>query len=204
MNFKEKITKEEIASLERKAVFEGKIHLISKKKDIAPAVKILSQHKVLGFDTETKPIFFKGKDNNGVALIQFATEDEAFLFRTNHYGIPKELQELIASPTILKIGISLKDDYREMKKAAEIDPQGFVDLQKLMRAYGIKEIGLQKIYAILFQERISKSQRMTNWEAKTLDEKQQQYAALDAYACLRIYNLLAQEPLPSFYRFGLV
>ena len=48
------------------------------------------------------------------------------------------------------------------------------------------------IYAILFKEKISKSQRLSNWEADVLSDGQKQYAATDAWACLNIYNLLQE------------
>ena len=51
---------------------------------------------------------------------------------------------------------------------------------------------LQKIYGILFSEKISKSQRLSNWEADVLTDAQKQYAATDAWACLNIYHLLEE------------
>ena len=72
----------------------------------------------------------------------------------------------------------------------ELDPQGFIDLQEYVKYFHISDISLQKIYAIIFGERISKTQRLTNWEAPTLTEAQQTYAAIDAWACLRLYRRL--------------
>jgi ribonuclease D len=88
--------------------------------------------------------------------------------------------------------LSLKDDYHAMNRLREVHPQGFIDLQDMVKDFGIGEGSLTKIYAILFGLRISKGQRLTNWEAVELTDAQKHYAALDAYACLRIYNHLLQ------------
>ena len=70
--------------------------------------------------------------------------------------------------------------------------QTCIELQEYVRAFGIQDKSLQKIYAILFGEKISKSQRLSNWEAETLTEPQKLYAATDAWACLNIYNKLQE------------
>ena len=56
----------------------------------------------------------------------------------------------------------------------------------------IQNKSLQKIYAIIIKKKISKSQRLSNWEADVLSDGQKQYAATDAWACLNIYNLLQE------------
>ncbi len=204
MKFRETISKEEIRNIEKMAHFPGKLHLIDKLEDVAPAIKELKKAKVVGFDTETKAIFHRTKEKPQVALIQISTLTDAYLFRTNIIGFPEELDEFIASPQTLKIGLSLRDDYKVMRGRTDVEPQGFVELQKLCPGYGIKDMGLQRIYAIIFDERISKSQRLTNWEAPVLTEKQMMYAALDAYACARIYARLMEEEKPEPYEFALL
>jgi len=182
------ITKEQIASLPL-AEFTGRIIVIETEEDVDKAIQYLSLFPEVGFDTETRPSFKKGKLYT-VALMQVATEEVCFLFRLNKIGIPSALQSFLLNETILKIGLSLRDDFGAMRKRIEIDPVNFIDLQSLVKEYGIEEASLQKIYAILFDKKISKGQRLTNWEAKTLSESQQKYAALDAWACLKIYNHL--------------
>lgn len=182
------ITKEEIANLEIEE-FAGKIYVIDTLPDADKAIRHLSKHAILGFDTETRPAFKKGSVH-GVALIQLSTEDVCFLFRLNIIGFPKSLITLLSDPDILKIGLSVKDDFTSMGRRMQFNPDGFIDLQKIVNKHDISDISLQKIYALLFQKKISKSQRLSNWEAETLTEAQQKYAALDAWACLKIYKEL--------------
>ncbi|NMB49583.1 MAG: 3'-5' exonuclease domain-containing protein 2 [Bacteroidales bacterium] len=182
------ITKEEIAKLPIET-FSGKIEVIDDIKKVPDAVNYLLSKPVLGFDTETKPSFKRGKVHK-VALMQLSSEDTCFLFRLNRIGYPALLDEIICNPDIKKIGLSLKDDFDAIRRRSDKKPQNFVDLQTFVDDYGIEENSLQKIYAILFGKRLAKSQRVSNWEAKELSEAQKSYAALDAWACLRIYNYL--------------
>jgi len=189
------ITKEELSQLEPEE-FPGEVKLIRTPEEAEEAINYLSGFSLLGFDTETKPAYKKGVSHR-VALLQLATEECCFLFRLNLIGFPQALIELLSNPEIKKIGLSLRDDFMAIKKRIKLDPQGFEDLQVIVPEYGIKDIGLQKVYALLFQKKISKSQRLTNWEAETLTEAQIKYAALDAWACLMIYKelLLNNTPL---------
>jgi len=185
------ISKDEIALLPVEE-YKGRIIVIDQKKDAVQAVKYLSSCLRVGLDTETRPSFKKGQRYK-IALIQFATEEACFLFRLNKTGIPKALEEFLADESILKIGLSLRDDFGAIKKRTDIEPANFLDLQNYVGQFGIEDASLQKIYAILFGKKISKGQRLTNWEANTLTEMQKKYAALDAWACLVIYNQLNQE-----------
>lgn len=184
------ITKEEINKLEVEE-FKGQIITIDDKDDADRAVNYLLGFRNVGFDTETRPSFKKGQRFK-VALMQVSTHDTCFLFRLNKIGMPESLEKLLKSKETTKIGLSLHDDFNAIHKRSDIEPENFVDLQKFVKDYGIEEAGLQKIYAILFGKKISKSQRLTNWEAERLSEGQKKYAALDAWACLRIYNFLNQ------------
>ena len=185
------ITKEEISTLEIEE-FQGRIVLIDKFEEAEEAVKYLSSFPRLGFDTETRPAYKKGSVF-GVALVQISTDEVCFLFRLNIIGFPDCLIQLLSNPKIQKIGLSLKDDYLSMSRRQKFTPQGFVDLQAVVPQYDIAELSLQKVYALLFEKKISKSQRLTNWEADELTESQQRYAALDAWACLKVYEKLVLE-----------
>lgn len=182
------ITKEELAELPLEE-FEGRIFVVLTEKEADKAVDYLMKFQTLGFDTETRPNFKKGQRNK-VALMQISTDDTCFLFRLNRIGIPDSLERLLSSEEVKKIGLSLRDDFGALRKRSEMEPTNFVDLQKVVGNYGIDAASLQKIYAILFKKKISKGQRLTNWEADVLTDAQQKYAALDAWACLRIYNHL--------------
>lgn len=176
-----------------KVVFPGRIIIIYTEDDARKAVAYLNRCSVVGVDTETRPSFKKGKVNS-VALLQVATSDTCFLFRLNRIGIPDFLEEFLQND-VLKIGLSLRDDFNMLHRANNKDPRvgNWIELQDYVSRFGIQEKSLQKIYAILFGEKISKSQRLSNWEADVLTEAQQQYAATDAWATLRIYQKLNNE-----------
>jgi ribonuclease D len=186
--YRSTISKEEVADLPL-ADFEGQIHVVQTLKEVEKAVSFLKKHPVLGFDTESRPAFKKGKLNN-VALIQLSTDSSCFLFRINLTGVPQSLSDLLANPSIKKIGLAIKDDFHSLNKIMTVQQANFIELQNYVKDFLIEENSLAKIYAILFQKRISKSQRLSNWEADFLTERQKQYAALDAWATREIYMKL--------------
>lgn len=182
------ISKEEVGEMPVTA-YPGQIVMVDSAALAHSALRVLAREKIVGFDTETKPSFRKGSRHK-VALMQISTADRCFLFRLNKIGICAELKQFLENPEILKIGLSVHDDFGAIRRTEDFEPQGFVELQEMVRDFEIADISLQKIYAIIFGERISKGQRLTNWEADTLTDAQQAYAALDAWACLKIYNVL--------------
>ena len=182
------ITKEQIAELPIET-FDGSIIVIDQMNGVREALRYLTSKPVLGFDTETKPAFRRGQVHK-VALMQLSTEEECFLFRLNKIGYPDELESFMIDPTIKKIGLSLRDDFAAIRKRSDGIPENFIDLQLFVDKFGIEDNSLQKIYAIIFGKKISKSKRLSNWEAPLLTPAQQSYAAIDAWACLRIYNHL--------------
>lgn len=185
------ISKEEISLLEIEE-FPGRIIVIDTEKDADKAVEYLLQFEAVGFDTETRPSFKKGTRYK-ISLMQISTDEACFLFRLNRIGIPQSLEDFMVNDKILKIGLSLRDDFGAIRKRTDIKPANFLDLQNYVRQFGIEDASLQKIYAILFDKKISKGQRLSNWEADVLTEQQKKYAALDAWACLKIYNQLNQD-----------
>ncbi len=182
------ITKEEISTLPVEE-FAGRIIVIQTKAEADKAVEYLMKYDLVGFDTETRPSFKKGQYYK-VSLIQISTDDTCFLFRLNYIGFPESLKQFVSSPEVTKIGLSLRDDFGALRKRSSVEPVNFIDLQSIVGSYGIDAASLQKIYAILFKKKISKGQRLSNWEADVLTEPQKKYAALDAWACLTIYKHL--------------
>ena len=194
------ITKEQIAQLPV-ITYNGRAILINSIGDARATIKYLNKQSIVGFDTETRPSFKKGQLHK-VALMQLSTADECFLFRLNHLGLFDELKEFLSNESIIKVGLSIKDDFHSLNRLGPIEPAGFVELQSHVKNFEIADNSLQKIFAIIFNERISKTQRLTNWEAEVLTEAQQAYAALDAWACLKIYNYLNEgrfDPSKSPY-----
>lgn len=190
------IPKETVSTLPI-AAFSGKIEIIDEPDKAVIAVQELFNCPMIGFDTETRPSFQKGKPNK-VALLQLSTEDKCFLFRLNKIGITEELCRLIECEEVKKIGLSIHDDFHGMHRISQFKPNGFVELQEYVKHFNIADISLQKIFAILFQKKISKTQRLSNWEAKELSEHQQLYAATDAWACLEIYKYLSSGQFNPF------
>lgn len=169
--------------------FPGRIHVINSIPQVKSAVAALRTSPVAGFDTETRPSFKRG-ERHSVALLQLSTDSDAFLIRLNHTGITPPLKQYLEDPSIIKIGLSTTDDFHQLTRLCDIHPAGFVELQQLVKQYSITDMSLQKIFAILFRQKISKGQQLTNWESPTLTDAQQRYAAIDAWACLRIYQHL--------------
>jgi ribonuclease D len=189
MNIQPSITKEEIASLPVET-FEGQIVVVDEQREVKKAVAHLSSGGIVGFDTETRPNFTKNQHHK-IALVQLALDDVCYLFRLNRLGgFPSHLIDFISDDKVMKVGLSLQDDFHSIRKRIAIEPANFVDLQKVAPSYGIADISLQKIYAILFGKKISKKSRLSNWDADMLTDAQKQYAALDAWTCLRIYQYL--------------
>ena len=185
------ITKAEIATMP-KVLFEGRIFVIYTEADADKAVEYLKTQQMVGVDTETRPSFKRGTTHK-VALLQIATADTCFLFRLNRIGMPASLQDFLMSDT-LKIGLSLKDDFMMLRRRKNMHAEegNWIELQDYVGRFGIEDRSLQKIYANLFGQKISKNQRLSNWEAETLTEGQMKYAATDAWACVEIYRCLAE------------
>lgn len=180
------ISKDELNELPR-GIFPGAVVVVDTVDLLNQALAVLNLQKVVGFDTETKPVFAKGHKNK-VALLQLATEDTCFLFRLNRLGLPAQIIDFFNNSKILKIGLSIKDDFLMLRaRSTGFDPKGFIELQSFVKDYGIEDNSLQKIFAIIFEKKISKSQRLSNWETDELSLGQKQYAALDAWACRKIY-----------------
>lgn len=192
--FQPKISKKEVNQLPIEE-FSGKIQLIDSLDKLDNALKIINRQSIVGLDTETRPSFKRGIVYK-VSLLQVATLNECFLFRLNKIGFPEKLSNFLSNEKITKVGLALRDDLNGLFKQQNFKPKGFVDIQNEAKNYGILELSLQKIYAIIFGKKISKSQRLTNWENNKLTPQQQVYAATDAWATLRIYlHLLQQKKL---------
>ncbi|MGN0188787.1 MAG: 3'-5' exonuclease, partial [Candidatus Cryptobacteroides sp.] len=157
----------------------------------------LSSRKVLGFDTETRPCFSSSQPRYGVSLLQLSGASRAWLFRIKSLGMHKKLCSILANPRIVKVGAAVHDDIRGLQKYRQFEPASFVDLQKIVGDYGIRDKSVKKMSAIILGFRISKVQQLSNWEADQLSEAQTLYAATDAWVCRQMYmKLLASEKHP--------
>lgn len=186
--YQENISVEELSECEL-SWFKGEIVLVEELKTFYEVIPRLSGEELLGFDTETKPTFKKGRKNK-VSLIQLSTGTLACLFRINKLGLPDELIDLLSDPGVIKAGVAVHDDIRFLKGVKKFEPSGFIDLQTFVKDYGIQSSGLKKLAAIVLGFRISKRQQVTDWEANQLTEAQEIYAATDAWVCHQIYKKL--------------
>ena len=193
----ETITPEILDKLEY-ASFPGKIFVIdSVGAEFNRAIAYLRSQKVIGFDTETRPCFGPNQPRYGVALLQLSGPEKAYLFRINNLGMHRRLCNLLADKRIIKVGAAIHDDIRGLQKIREFEPDSFVDLQKIVCEYGIRDKSVKKMTAIILGFRISKTQQLSNWEAETLSESQCKYAATDAWVCREMYlKLMKSEKNP--------
>ena len=182
----DRFDKQLIADLPR-VLFPGKIEVVVSKSDAERAVRFLLTQPLLGFDTETRPSFQKGKQNK-VSLLQVCGGDVCFLFRLNQIGLPECLVKLLSDKKITKIGLSWHDDLHGLMGRKQFKAGTFIELQDIAKGMGIEDQSLQKLYANVLGGKIAKGQQLSNWEADNLTEAQMQYAATDAWACIEIYN----------------
>lgn len=187
------IRQEEIENLKNGA-FEGEIHVIdSLGKEYNEAIRYLKNKEIIGFDTETKPCFSPGQNKSNTALLQLSGSTKAFLFRINKIGMDPKLCRILANDKIVKVGAAVNDDIRGLQKWNNFKPAGFIDLQKIVSEYGIRDKSVKKMAAIIMGIRISKTQQLSNWEAEQLSYAQQLYAATDAWVCREMFKVLSKS-----------
>lgn len=175
--------------------FPGEIVVVSKGGiDYARAIAYLRSQSVIGFDTETKPVFEPGKPHNHVALLQLSGPDKAFLFRVNKMGVRRLVGSILSNPQIIKVGAAVHDDVRGLQHYSSFKANGFIDLQKIVWEWGIKDKSVKKMAANILSCKISKSQQLSNWEAPELSDAQRMYAATDAWICREMYLKLLDSP----------
>lgn len=186
--FQKEMTKEAVNELPIQR-YEGKIVIVANEAQMEEALREIVQSPIVGFDTETKPAFRKG-EYNSVSLLQIATDYAVYLFRLNLIGFPKELAAIFENSSILKTGISIRDDIKEMEKVRDFEPRSVLELNSVAQELGVKHAGVRRLAAIFLGVRISKAQQTTNWEREVLTPQQLVYAATDAWVCLEIYRKL--------------
>lgn len=184
--------------LER-AHFSGTIHVVTSLEALDVAYETLVTFPVLGFDTETRPTFTKGHPDRFVSIVQFATADEAWIIRTKELKLPPKLREIFENPAIVKVGLAVHEDIHRLRRFHPLEPKNVVDLQRLAKAAGHKELSLKKLSECFLQLGVSKSARLSNWDAEALTQKQLLYAATDAWLCFQLYyrSGLVENPVGS-------
>ena len=192
MLFQPTITNEQTAELPS-AQFDGRIFIIDREEQIDAVCRDLAAQRIIGFDTETRPSFKAGVTNR-VALLQLSTHERCYLIRLCRTKLHNSLLKILSNPNIIKIGADVAGDIRSLHTLRHFQERGFIDLQHIASNWGIEEKSLRKMSAIVLGQRVSKAQRLSNWEASTLTPQQQMYAATDAWVCISIYEKLMSLP----------
>ncbi len=194
--FRHRIDKETINRLPV-AAFDGEVVVVRTEQALAAAIDYLNRQKYVGVDTETRPSFVHGF-YYPTSLIQIATEQRCYLFQIKHLGFPKPLRDFFGNPAVAKIWLAFNDDLVGLRRLHYFEPRNCIDIQKIVNRWGILDMGLQKVFAIVFGQKITKNQQLTNWENPVLTDEQARYASTDAWATLRIYlELINTEQLPE-------
>lgn len=184
------ISNEEVIAMEVRG-FEGEILVVDSAQTMLRAEGLLVGEPILGFDTETRPAFSKGQSYQ-LALLQLSTRSVAMLFRVQVFPLSSFVIEILQSRDVLKIGAAVPDDIKALNKIAPFSPAGFVDLQNIVGNWGIEQKSVRKMAAIVLGFKVSKAQRLSNWEVQSLTSAQADYAATDAWVCREIYCQLKQ------------
>ena len=190
MNYKKKISKDEINELEV-MTYTGEIRLITTTEEARKAAIEMKDETVLGFDTETRPAFKKGESYD-ISLLQLSTLETPYLFRMNMHELPKEIIDLLANPNIVKAGVAVRDDIKGIQKLYPFEANSFIDLADIAKEKKYENFGLRALCAIFLNERLSKRAKITNWEQPTLTSAQIHYAACDAWAGYRLYKIMSE------------
>ncbi len=192
MAFERTISNEDTAALPS-ARFEGRIVMVENDRQVAAACRDLASQSIVGFDTETRPSFTAGVVNK-VALLQLSTHERCYLIRLCRTRLHNSILKILSNPRIVKIGADVAGDLRALHALRHFKERGFVDLQQMAGEWGIEEKSLRKMSAIVLGRRVSKAQRLSNWEANVLTPQQKMYAATDAWVCISIYEKLLATP----------
>jgi ribonuclease D len=172
--------------------FDGDVVMVTSEQQAEDVLKHLMEETWVGFDTESKPSFTKGT-SYPVSLVQFSTQETAYLFQLKKTGFTDGLVEFLENKKIKKIGVGIKTDIVKLQEQRPFIPGGFVDLSELAAAKGIIQVGVRGLTARYLQKRLPKTAQKTNWARSELTKKQRIYAASDAWICLKIYPLILED-----------
>jgi len=179
------ISREELIELPIRR-YEGSVHVVAGHADLQRAMQDILRESVVGFDTETRPAFRTG-ESYLPSLVQFATASAVYLLQVQQQDLSGPVREVLSSEKIIKVGVSVTDDMRNLKKLFQFDERSVVDLGKVAERNGLKQTGIRNLAGIFLGTRIPKGTKTTNWAARRLTPQQIAYAATDAWACRELY-----------------
>jgi ribonuclease D len=180
-----RISREEMIELPIRR-YEGPVHVVVGHPDIERARQDILQERVVGFDTETRPAFKPGEKYRP-SLVQFATANAVYLLQVQQHDFSGVVREVLSSEFIVKAGVSVTDDMRNLKQLFEFAERSVVDLGMVAERNGLKQTGVRNLAGIFLGARIPKGTKTTNWAARRLTPQQIAYAATDAWVCRELY-----------------
>ncbi len=179
------LSREEINELPIRR-YEGPVHLVAAPAQLAQAMADILQESVLGFDTETRPSFRVG-ESYPPALAQVATARAVYLFRLQRLDCSAALAQFLSAEHIVKSGVGLAEDLRQLRKSFQFTEKAVVDLSAAAKRQSLAKTGVRTLAAALLGFRIPKGSKTSNWAAAHLTPQQIAYAAMDAWACRELY-----------------
>jgi len=186
--------------------WSGPVHVLNSEKEVESIVPHLMEEDHIGFDTETQPLYGGGATTTGrgtqqsrrknpTSLLQFATLDCVYLYRICKTQTLDPIRPILESSTILKTGVGLQKDIRELKQSyGSFTPAGFVDITTITTTLGYENRGLNALSTLILGGRISKRQQCSDWGTESdLNWKQIRYASTDAWVSREVYRKAALQ-----------
>jgi ribonuclease D len=185
MSVMRSISRDELANLPVRR-YQGKVSLVATSRELEEARADLRQERAVGLDTETRPSFRKG-ESHLPCLVQAATARAVYLFQLSRLEVFPPLVELLAKPDIVKAGVGLAHDVRQLKLVFPFTVVNVLDLGVVARRRGLGQTGVRNLAGMFLEIRIPKGNRTSNWAAPRLSPAQITYAATDAWACRELF-----------------
>lgn len=171
--------------------YEGPIHVVAGVPDLASALQDLRSAGVVGFDTETRPAFRPG-ESYPPSLVQLASANAVYLLQLKQQDFSEAVRQVLSDASLVKVGVSVSHDVRELQKLFPFDPRAVLDLGTVASRHGVRQTGVRSLAALFLGIRIPKGAKTTNWAMPRLTAQQVAYAATDAWVCRELYLRFAE------------
>jgi hypothetical protein len=180
----------------------------------------------VGFDLEWRATMKKNQPPGPVALLQLAVPDFVLLLHIFHFDkIPEELIELLASRSVFKLGVNVKNDARKLHKDYGLVVNGILDLATHARRLhdanaqppatplcgrtqaealaAFRTLSARPSLATISETFLNRGMfkgpqtRRSDWEIRPLSKSQFFYAACDAYVALAAFDAMGTFSKPG-------
>jgi len=179
------ISRDEVVALPIQR-YEGEVVVVGSPAELERARADFAQEALVGIDTETRPAFRKG-ESYPPSLVQVATAKAVYLFQIQQLDCSSVLKGLLDSESVVKAGVSLAYDLRQLKQVFPFDEKAVVDVGWAAKRQKLEQTGVRNLAALFLGMRIPKGAKTTNWSSRTLSPQQVTYAATDAWVCRQLY-----------------